>query len=264
MRRWFVESAKLIANVAVDPMMYHLTLLAPNIAEAAKAGQFVTVTIADRHILLPRPFDIGFADEASGRIELVYRIKGRGTKALSRLVAGDQLDVQGPFGKSVEPILKGISRMAVVGRGAGISPLTFVGCYARSSGILVTAYLSARKPVLLTPFDRLSKVATVVTHTDVQEPGGLVTSHLERDLASVHMDIVFTVGSRRLAKSVLNLSHRYNFRVYGFAESHMGCGFGYCKSCAVPMKSGYALACVEGPVIDLKEVSDAYWQSVPA
>lgn len=263
MSPWQVERTEVLENAAVDETMYHMTLQAPSIAGSAFAGQFVAVRVPGEEALLPRPFDLQFADADAGRIELVYRVKGKGTVALKAVRVGDRLDVHGPFGRSAEPLLQRLQHIAVVGRGAGISPLTFLAHRARGQGLRVSAYLSARTPQLLEPFQRLRDVADVITYNDLERPGAWVTTELERSLAHAGIDAAFVVGSKRLTKATIELARRFSFRPYTFAEPHMGCGFGHCKACAVPMRDGYLLACKEGPLIDLREVSDAYWQSLP-
>lgn len=263
MTPWVVETARVLANEAADPTLYHVTLLAPRVARAAAAGQFVAIRVPDADALLPRPFDLHFADATSGTIEVVYRVKGRGTKALATARPGSELELHGPFGRHADEVLKGVERIALVGRGAGVSPLTFLAARARELGVAVDAYLSARSPDLLRPFRRLETLATVVTQTDDREPGQLVTARLERDLATRPVDAAFVVGSRRLAKATLELAQRFDLRPYTYAESHMGCGFGHCKGCAVPTRHGYLLACVDGPLVDLEEVNDAYWATFP-
>ncbi|HKI58837.1 MAG TPA: FAD-binding oxidoreductase [Trueperaceae bacterium] len=265
MRPWFVETARIVSNRAVDASMNHLVVSAPSIAETASAGQFVVFRTPADATLLPRPFDLHGADPDAGTVEVVFRVKGRGTRALAAARAGDALAVQGPFGRPAEPLLRGRARIAVVGRGAGISPLAFLAARARALGVEVDAYLSARTPALLQPFESLHDIARVTVQTDLDRPGEVVTDRMAEALQQRSVDAAFVVGSRRLAAGTLALARRDGFTAYTYAECHMGCGFGHCKSCAVPMRSGgYLLACLEGPVVDLGEVSDAYWHVLPA
>ena len=259
MTPWVVEVGRVLSNEAVDPTLSHLTVSSPRLARAAAAGQFVVIRIPDGAALLPRPFDLHFADAREGTVEVVYRVKGRGTRSLAETAPGAELELHGPFGRDADEVLRGMDRIALVGRGAGVSPLTFLASRARELGVTVDAYLSARSVELLRPFRRLEQLASVVTQTDDRQPGQLVTAQLERDLATHRIDAAFVVGSRRLARATLDLAQRYGLRPYTYAESHMGCGFGHCKGCAVPTRHGYLLACVDGPLIDLEEVNDAYW-----
>lgn len=263
MRPWFAVPSRVVANTPVDASMRHLVVHAPAIAAAARPGQFVALRVPGGAGLLPRPFDLHAADPASGDVEVVFRVKGRGTQALASAVAGGELEVQGPFGRPLDGALERVRRIAVIGRGAGLSPLTFLAGRARDLGVEVAAYLSARTPALLGPFAGLREAATAHVHTDLEQPGALVTDALAADLEARPIDAAFVVGSRRLALATLELARRHHYAAYTFAECHMGCGFGHCKSCAVPTRQGYLLACLDGPVVDLEEVSDAYWDVLP-
>lgn len=265
MRSWVVETARVVSSEAVESTMHRLVMDSPALAAAALPGQFVAFRVPDGATLLPRPFDLHFADAATGRIEVIFRVKGRGTRSLAGVPAGSEVEVHGPYGRPVEPLLRDRRHVALVGRGAGISPLAFIAARARGLGAEVAAYLSARTPSLLEPFERIvASSERVAVQTDLEQPGEVVTDRLAEDLKTHPIDAAFVVGSRRLALATGDLARRHGFTAYTFAECHMGCGFGHCKSCAVPTASGYLLACVDGPVVDLEEVSDAYWRVFPS
>lgn len=261
---WVTEAASVVSNEPNDGSMYHLTLHAPAVAALAGPGQFVALQLAELEFLLPRPFDLHFAEPDSGRIEVVYRLKGRGTQLLAGLKAGERLELQGPFGRAVDPLLEDKTRIALVGRGAGISPLNFIARRAHQKGVAVSAYLSVRNERLLEPFRAMVEIAEVVQRSDDLDPGHLVSDDFAADLQARPVEMAVAVGSRRLAKATLALGQQHGFRAFAFSETYMGCGFGHCKACAIPTRDGYVLGCIEGPAIDLCEVSDEYWANIPS
>ncbi|HEX7022165.1 MAG TPA: FAD-binding oxidoreductase, partial [Trueperaceae bacterium] len=117
--------------------MHHLVLQAPHIAATACPGQFVALALPGVEPLLPRPFDLHYADPETGQIEIVFRVKGRGTQLLAALPQSSRLQVQGPFGNPIGPLLEGSRNIAVIGRGAGISPLSFIARRAFDHGARV-------------------------------------------------------------------------------------------------------------------------------
>jgi dihydroorotate dehydrogenase electron transfer subunit len=266
MTQWASELAPVLSIETIGGVLCDLVLKAPEIAAAAGPGQFVAVASGDapEPMLLPRTFDLHWADPASGRIEVMFRVKGHGTGLLSALAPGDRVRVNGPFGRRIDALLQGQRTVALVGRGSGISPLYLVARSAREGGAVVHSYLSARTEALLRPFEKMRGTGDVVAATDETEPGHLITDRLARDLANWRPELTIVVGSRRLAKAALRLGRAHKFPVYGFADAYMGCGFGHCKGCAVPTVHGYVLACLDGPVIDLRSVNDAYWLAAPA
>lgn len=263
---WASVEAVVQRNEAIDQTMHHLVVEAPRIARFAEAGQFVVVVPGGPEhldLVLPRPFDLHHADADDGTIEVVYRVKGKGTRELAQLRPGSHVVVNGPFGRPVREVISPGSRIALIGRGAGISPLCFVAMRAWYVGAVVDAYLSARKRVLLAPFLARLGHANVFEQTDDVDPGVVVTDWLEEQLGKRPIDAAFVVGSRRLTRATADLAKKNAFVAYCFAETYMGCGFGHCKGCTIPTHDGYKLACVDGPAIDVQELSDAYWDTIP-
>ena len=78
--------------------IYSMWLDAPEMAKAAVPGQFIAVYTNDQSKLLPRPISICEADKENGRLRIVYRIAGAGTKEFSAYEEGDTLDIMGPLG----------------------------------------------------------------------------------------------------------------------------------------------------------------------
>jgi dihydroorotate dehydrogenase electron transfer subunit len=80
---------------------YHtLTVAAPAVAAAARAGQFVALRPpADRSCLLRRAFSVHAADPAAGTVGIVFDVVGPGTRALAGVRPGDTLDLLGPLGR---------------------------------------------------------------------------------------------------------------------------------------------------------------------
>ena len=77
--------------------IYSMWLDAPEMAAAAVPGQFIAVYTNDQSKLLPRPISICEADKENGRLRIVYRIAGAGTKEFSAYKEGDTLDIMGPL-----------------------------------------------------------------------------------------------------------------------------------------------------------------------
>mgnify|MGYP000172854419 CR=1 FL=1 len=65
--------------------IYSMWLDAPEMAKAAVPGQFIAVYTNDQSKLLPRPISICEADKENGRLRIVYRIAGAGTKGIFRI-----------------------------------------------------------------------------------------------------------------------------------------------------------------------------------
>ena len=104
--------ARVVSHEQIAHGIYELTLFTP-IADIAEPGQFVHVKIPGGDAtLLRRPISIARSEEST--LTLIYQIKGKGTRLLSHVGAGDFLDVLGPLGnefptKSVHRALVAVS-----------------------------------------------------------------------------------------------------------------------------------------------------------
>ena len=72
----------------------------PLTAREAKPGQFIHMKVNDPRYLLRRPISIAGTDPEKGLVEIIYRIVGKGTEAMSHLKEGDVVDSLGPLGTS--------------------------------------------------------------------------------------------------------------------------------------------------------------------
>ena len=162
--------AKIISQEQVAPGHYLLTFSAPEMAGLAQPGQFVHVRCGDTlDPLLRRPLSLHGIDRAAGTLTLLYRVVGRGTEILSRMQAGEVLDVMGPLGRGFyldDPISEVMERdktedqdqeganysklsrpieeAIVVGGGLGVAPLLPLVESLLQQGKPVTVILGAR------------------------------------------------------------------------------------------------------------------------
>src|SRR5439155_3496300 len=120
---------------------YHsLTLVAPDIADRAKPGQFVQIAVPEgRETLLRRPFSIHQASRRggwAGTLEIVLDARGRGTAWLAEARTHDVLDVIGPLGRGFS-YAADLGSCLLVGGGYGGAPLFFLAEELRGRNKLV-------------------------------------------------------------------------------------------------------------------------------
>lgn len=128
MGKKFRITAEVVDNRQMQPGIFSLVLRAPEIAAAARCGQFVSVYSGDTARLLPRPISICETDPEKGELRLVFRIAGRGTEEFSKLTAGESVDITGPLGNGfpVERAFNAdgsLKRVFLIGGGIGIPPM---------------------------------------------------------------------------------------------------------------------------------------------
>ncbi|HEV8683507.1 MAG TPA: dihydroorotate dehydrogenase electron transfer subunit [Actinomycetota bacterium] len=240
---------------------YHsLTLVAPEIAEAARPGQFVQVAVPDgRDFLLRRPFSIHQASRRggwSGTLEFVLVGKGPGTNWLTEARSHDMLDVIGPLGK---PFLypRDLANCLLIGGGYGAAPLYFLAEELRARGKRVDMILGAReqdrvfKPV---EGKRLAVAIAITTEDGSLGDRGMVTDVLPSMVSRCRTEVVYACGPNPMLRAVAEYCIANHIPCQVAVEEMMGCGVGVCWTCVVPVIRRDARgwdnlrACVEGPV----------------
>lgn len=238
--------------------IYKLTLRAPEIARRAVAGQFVEVRCAPGRAaavdpLLRRPFSI--CEILPDGVSIIYRVVGRGTRALSELPAGAELDLMGPLGHSFPDPAAGQGRLVLVGGGLGIPPMVAAAVRAVAAGRDVVAVVGARTEAFLAGLTELSATGVPVTvMTDDGSVGqkGLVT----QAAALAEAAEVWACGPEGMLQAVKQACLTRGIPCFVSVERHMACGFGLCIGCTVPKAGGggYLKACQDGPVFAAEEV----------
>ena len=124
----YVEQGEVVRNEQIGSDVWVMDIHAPKQAAEAKVGQFCNVRVADSTApLLRRPISYAGFDAEKGTITLLYRVVGKGTEIMTRLVPGDTLDCLGPLG---EPFVTS-KNMLLVGGGVGIAPMLCIASHLK-------------------------------------------------------------------------------------------------------------------------------------
>ena len=261
-----VKSA-IIEHVKVGPRSWSLALDAPELARESVPGQFVHVLCGSSYDpLLRRPFSIHDPDAESGRIRLLYEVRGRGTALLAERCPGETLDVLGPLGQGFRLPESSDERLLLVAGGIAVAPLYFLARrIADTVGCERTTFLiGARTKSMLLCVEQFSSLGgDVRLATDDGSAGypgfvtGLMCGYLE-GLAGGENPIVFACGPEAMLREVAGITKARGLKCQVSTEAKMACGVGACMSCAIKVRAGdsfeYVRACREGPVFDADEV----------
>ena len=130
--------AEILRNDRVAPEVYWLVLgLEPDFPPPSP-GQFVLLRVQDAwEPFLPRPMSVfGFQKNGGeARLEILYRVVGRGTRVLASRGVGECVDVTGPLGQGFTPG-SGPPRILVAG-GMGVAPLVYLAARPEPDDVLV-------------------------------------------------------------------------------------------------------------------------------
>jgi len=258
--------AKILMNERIEPERYKMVLSAPEIARQAKAGQFVHVRVSEGYNpLLRRPFSV---HRAKGqKIEILYKIVGKGTEILSRKKNGEYLDVLGPLGSGYRSpsATSKISDIILVAGGTGVASLLFLAesLSVTSAELSILAIIGAKdKDELLCEgdFKRLGCRVEVATENGTKGYRGLASDLFQECLplsGDKAKPAVFACGPSAMLKRVGEISKKRHFPCQVSLEEHLACGVGACLGCVVKVKGSnytYKRVCRDGPVFDAGEL----------
>ena len=242
---------------------YHsLTLVAPEVAERARPGQFISVAMPDdRRFLLRRHFSIHQASKRggwAGTLEFVFDPHGPGTAWLAEAKAHQFLDVIGPLGKAFAYPTK-LTNCLLVSEGHGAATIYFLAQELRARGKRVDLLVGGKdQDHVFKPIEgkRLSQTIEIVTGDGSMGGTGEVSDLVGQMLDASGAQVVYAAGRRETLRRVAELCTERQIPSQMAVEEQMGCGMGQCFTCVVPVirkdGSGYdnLRACTDGPVFN--------------
>jgi dihydroorotate dehydrogenase electron transfer subunit len=262
--------AAVIANRRLSADYNVLAFDAPEIAAAARPGQFVMIkTSGGQDPLLRRPFSIfEILRDDGGRpsgVSIFNKRVGAGTALLSRAEPGTRLPVLGPLGKPFEPIDPPAEAWMIAG-GVGLAPFVTLAAALAERTTKTTLFYGARRAEELYCVDLFEALGvTIVLATEDGSIGarGRITAPLQAALASRPLGNpvkLFVCGPTPMMRACAQLASAHGRACDVSLEQVMGCGLGGCYSCVVlarGMGGGephHTRTCIDGPVFDANRV----------
>ncbi len=257
-----------ISNTGAMPGANLMWLEAPDVADGAEPGQFVTVPCDD--LVLRRPFSIH--QVASKRIAILFAIRGEGTSWLSRRQRGDEVDVLGSLGNGFS-VESGSTNLLLVAGGIGIAPLVFLAQRA-SQHHPVTLIYGADTASQLCPcavekgagggekWNSLLALPDSVRLALVTEDGSLGRKGLVTDVVPDFLDWadqVYACGPLDMYRAMAEMDCFPVERCQVSLELRLGCGVGACYGCTIATRKGLKRVCCDGPVFTM---GDILWEEV--
>lgn len=253
----YQEIVKVVSQENIATGIYSLWFESKNMAKEAIPGQFLSIYCNDGSRILPRPISICEVDKENGRLRIVYRIAGNGTKEISSFKEGDEVKVVGPLGNGYELLDK--SAMLVAG-GIGIPPMLETAKVLSSKGVKVTAVLGYRNNELFLK-DEFTKYADVVIATDDGSVGtkGTVIDAIKEQ--NVNASCIYSCGPTPMLRALKEYAMSNDITCQISLEERMACGIGACLACVCKSKEvddhshvHNKRVCADGPVFYCQEV----------
>ena len=239
---------KILTNEEIAKSTYRMVLSGD--ASDCGAGQFVNLRVDGAYLRRP----ISVCDSSEDTLTLIYKVVGSGTKQLSRLGAGETVNILTGLGNGYDTSKSG-DRPLLLGGGVGVPPLYKLARKLVAEGKSVSVILgfnSKSEMFYEREFAALGARVTVCTADGSYGVQGFVTSAIP---AEGEYTYFYTCGPEPMLRAVClatATSGQLSF------EERMGCGFGVCMGCSCETLTGYKRICRDGPVMEKEEIK---WQT---
>ena len=248
-----------------------LTLVAPEIAERARPGQFLAIAMPEgREFILRRHFAIHQASRRggwAGTLEFVVEPLGAGTSWLGRAKAHEFLDVIGPLGRPFS-YPKRLTNCLLVAEGRSAASIYFLAqeLLARQKRIDMVIGGDTLEGVFK-PIEakRLSQTVSIVTTDGSLGEKGSIVDVLGEAADRAKAEVLYAAARPGTLKAIADFCRERRLPAQVAIEERMGCGYGLCYTCVVPVAykdgSGYEelRCCTEGPVFNPARVLWDRW-----
>ena len=234
---------QIVENSPIAPGTYRLVLE----GSAVEEGEFVQIAVPGYY--LRRPLSV--CDWEDGRLTIVYRVVGAGTRALSEMGIGAELEVLTGLGRGFEPEACR-EKALLVGGGLGVPPLLLLAKRLKAQGKKVTAVLGFNKAdeiILEKEFRAVCDEVVIATVDGTVGVKGFVTDAIRA--AEPSFDYFYTCGPMVMMKAVCSVLEGPG---EASLEERMGCGAGFCYGCSIQTKNGPRRVCKDGPVFKKEEL----------
>ena len=287
--RMLQKKTRIVSNVQVTSDCWRLAVEgATEIADISRPGQFINLRISEAmDPLFRRPFSIfrtiPLARGEKG-LEIVYKVVGRGTRKMTGLLPGEEVDMIGPCGNGFS-LEGGKKSHVLLGGGVGTAALYMLGeqiVRNQEANTNLHVFLGANTKgsmILIDEFQNLKKDLKISTDDGTFGYRGMVTELFKSSMEKSEIpseSAVYACGPEPMYRELRSLLEKYRFSAQVSIERRMACGMGVCLSCICKVRKGevekyrslpkshiqfseqddygYALTCWDGPVFHLEEV----------
>lgn len=233
---------KILSNTKLAKDVYKM-VLEGDTQYITASGQFINIRLNDK--FLRRPISVCDYDEKT--ITIIYKVVGSGTEYMSRLSAGECLDVLTGLGNGYD--ISNGRKPLLIGGGVGVPPMYNLCKRLIADGqspVVILGFNTADEIFYEDEFRALGAEVRVTTVDGSYGVKGFVTDAFPEDY-----DYFYTCGPMPMFKAIegkAKTSGQYSF------EERMGCGFGACMGCSCKTKYGNKRICKDGPVMVREEI----------
>jgi len=253
MEKKLIQDFKVVENKILGDKYYLLTLQSADKLPEILPGQFVQAEIVEaKNTFLRRPLSIHDVDYKTNTLKLLVQILGEGTKKLSLIKNGENLNLVYPLGNSFSIDEK--DKVLLVGGGCGIAPMLYLARMMKDKGMKVTILIGGATKSDILEADEYRKYGEVlITTMDASEgEKGLVTQHSVFNADTFDFTKIYCCGPEPMMKALARIAREKGIDCEVSLENMMACGSGACLCCVVDTMDGKKCTCTDGPVKEFK------------
>ena len=247
---------EIVAREDFSDVTYLLEIHHPQMAKAAKPGQFVIVMLHEHGERIP--LTIADYDVEKGTVTLVIQAVGKTTREMQDAckVGTSLYALVGPMGVPSE--LGHAKKVVCVGGGLGVAPVYPQARAYKEAGAYVIGVVGFRNKDLVFWDEKFRACCDeFIICTDDGSVGiqGRVTAGLEQAIAK-HPDIgeVIAIGPMIMMKGCAEVTRPHKIKTMVSLNPLMVDGTGMCGGCRVQVGDKVKFACVDGPDFDGHDV----------
>ena len=242
---------RILSEQQLSPQVKKIEVYAPEIADKAKAGQFVILRVDDEGERIP--LTLVDWENKTGKITLIFQEVGLSTKKLGCLQVQDAiLNLAGPLG--TPSTIKNYGLAAVVCGGVGTAAAYPIAKALKQAGNNVVSIIGARNEGLLILEEEMKQVSDeLYVSTDDGSKGhkGFVSDVLRCLIARKYQfDIVYAIGPPLMMRTTSEVTRPFAIKTVASLNPIMVDGMGMCGACRVTVGGATKFACIDGPEFD--------------
>ncbi|MBP5153645.1 MAG: dihydroorotate dehydrogenase electron transfer subunit [Lachnospiraceae bacterium] len=237
------QQLEILSNEPLAAGIWRMVLLGDTSDSAP--GRFAELRLPGE-FYLRRPISV--CDAREDRLTLVYKTVGRGTRRMTELVPGQEIEALTGLGNGFD-LSRARDGAVLAGGGVGCAPLFLLARRLREAGCPVTAVLGFNRADEIfyeEEFRALGVRVEIATLDGSRGTKGFVTDAMPGIAGSLYV-----CGPQPMMKAVWRRARaagQYSL------EERMGCGFGVCMGCSIQTAGGSRRVCADGPVFAGEEL----------
>lgn len=243
----------------LTPIICYMEIEAPELANAAKPGQFLIVKADKKGERIP--LTICDYNKEKGTVVIVFQVVGKGTKKIAKYEIGEHLqDLVGPLGQPSEFLNEDINKLKkekylFVAGGVGTAPIYPQIKWFYDNSIDVDVIIGSRNKEAIILIDEISKISkNLYLSTDDGSFGKKekVTDVIDDLLKNrkKEYDHAVIIGPIMMMKFASQKCREYGIKNTVSLNPLMIDGTGMCGACRVTIDGNVKFACVDGPEFD--------------